>query len=217
MTQQDIIDGFIQRIRQDENLRIQLMNTLIDEKLIELPKKFSEHEREHDRSLNSIKGTLMEDTARKKAYRIIDNLGLHDFEIIESQRIIQLSHNATNRGLTRDITHGDMESFKDIDILIEAKDKDENRIYVVVEVSYTADQRDTNRAPRNARYLTRFTGQKAIPVIASVRLDNKVRHLVVGKTAILPTDPNTPESCAVPDHSLLPEGKIFWQQMPEPR
>ena len=38
---------------------------------------------------------------------------------------------------------------------------------IAVEISYTADRRDTDRATRNADYLTRFTGQTGHAVVAS--------------------------------------------------
>ncbi len=41
-----------------------------------------------------------------------------------------------------------------------------------------ADRRDTDRARRNARFLTRCTGQPALPFVASVGNDREVAELV---------------------------------------
>ena len=49
---------------------------------------------------------------------------------------------------------------------------------VAVEASHTADRHDTGRALRNAMYLTGFTGQTAIAVIASVENDTEVQTQV---------------------------------------
>ena len=48
-------------------------------------------------------------------------------------------------------------SFRDADLVIEATDG-ETVQYIAVEASFTGDLRDTNRALRNASFLTEFTG-----------------------------------------------------------
>ncbi len=63
---------------------------------------------------------------------------------------------------------GNLRSFRDADLVIVASDGSETR-YLAVEVSYTADQRDTGRAIRNALILTEQTGCPSVPVIASAR------------------------------------------------
>lgn len=71
----------------------------------------------------------------------------------------------------------EVRSFRRADLIIEARDESET-VYVVVEASYTADLRDTDRVLRNARMLTEFTGHRAIPVVASVRNVNEVSELI---------------------------------------
>ena len=68
-------------------------------------------------------------------------------------------------------------SFRRADLVVEARD-DSGTVYIVLEASYTADLRDSDRAQRNARLLTEFTGHRAIPVVASVRNVNEVSALV---------------------------------------
>ena len=60
-----------------------------------------------------------------------------------------------------------LESFRRADLVIEAKDEDES-CYIAVESSYTVDWYDIDRAVRNARLLTRFTGRPGHPVVAGV-------------------------------------------------
>lgn len=62
----------------------------------------------------------------------------------------------------------ELKSFRDADLVIVADAGGETR-YLAVEVSYTADQRDTSRAIRNARILSDQTGCESVPVIASTR------------------------------------------------
>ena len=68
-------------------------------------------------------------------------------------------------------------SFRTADLVVEARD-DSGTVYIAMEASYTGDLRYTDRAQRNARFLTEFTGHRAIPVIASVRNVNEVSALV---------------------------------------
>ena len=72
----------------------------------------------------------------------------------------------------------ELESFTKADLVIKAKDRERLTNYLAVEISYTADQRDIERARRNADLLTRFTGRPAHPVVASVRNDSVVSNLV---------------------------------------
>ena len=62
----------------------------------------------------------------------------------------------------------DLKSFRDADLVIVAADRGETK-YLAVEISYTADERDTRRAIRNARILEEQTGVPSVAVVASAR------------------------------------------------
>ena len=79
---------------------------------------------------------------------------------------------------TADIDTPSLRSFRRADIVIEVVDEDGATHYIAMEVSYTADERDTGRAIRNAGYLTRFTGHPAHPAIASIRNVDEIRDLI---------------------------------------
>ena len=68
----------------------------------------------------------------------------------------------------------ELRSFREADIVLEANAENGETVYIVAEVSFTADQRDTWRARRNAHYLTEFTGKPALPAIASIRNDYEI-------------------------------------------
>ena len=63
-------------------------------------------------------------------------------------------------------------------------------VYVAVEISYTADRRDCDRAERNAQYLARLKGCPAHDAVASFRNDRELQ-------------------------SLVDAGKIHWHQLTE--
>ena len=68
-------------------------------------------------------------------------------------------------------------SFRNADLVMEVTDGNETS-YVAMEISFTADKRDTDRAVRNAARITQLTGKPARAVIASVRNDYEVTELV---------------------------------------
>ena len=73
-----------------------------------------------------------------------------------------------------------LRSFYRADLVLEVVDGNDAIHYIAVEVSYTADERDTGRALRNAGYLARFTGRPAHAAIASVRNDHRIQPLIDG-------------------------------------
>jgi transcription antitermination factor NusG len=87
------------------------------------------------------------------------------------------------------ISRGDLRSFHRADLVISVTDEQDRPSYVAVEMSYTADERDTTRAIRNAEYLERFTGQPARAAIAGLRRDRRIEDI----------DP----------------GEVFWYELPE--
>ena len=57
---------------------------------------------------------------------------------------------------------------------MEATDEAGESCYVAVEISFTANGRDTIRALRNADFLTRFTGRNAYAVVSGLRRDDRI-------------------------------------------
>ena len=90
---------------------------------------------------------------------------------------------------TAGIPQNELDSFEDADIIIEAERRDTSEIhYIAAEVSYTAGQRDVDRAIRNAAFLTRFTGQPAHAAVVGRR----------ARTAIMP---------------LIESGAVYWAEL----
>ena len=84
-----------------------------------------------------------------------------------------------SRALTdSDITTGDRRSFRGADLIIEAANGTET-VYVAVEISDTADRRDSDRAERNARYLAQHMNLPALAAVASVRNDRELQDLLL--------------------------------------
>ena len=122
--------------------------------------------------IGNFRGSYARDVAVRNAAAIAAEMGLQYMRAVPQEDLVQLS-----RGRTGNIPASQLRSFWSADLIIEANDGS-NTHYIAVESSYTADQRDTDRAYRNVRFLTEFTGQTARAAIASVRNDRYVNSQV---------------------------------------
>ena len=117
----------------------------------------------------------MADTMKTMAADLAVIKGYHarDLAIPEAREI------ATDMGLqyVRTVPTNELRSFRRADLVIEASDGTET-IYVAVEASFTADERETTRALRNAGFLTDFTGYPSRAAIASVENDRRIEPSV---------------------------------------
>ena len=131
--------------------------------------------RRTDVSIGILKGNAARRLVRDHAETILDQLGLDFVRIVARNDLIRM---ARQSGLANEVESGQRRSFYAADLVLEGLDADGNTCYVAAEASFTADRRDTDRARRNAQFLTRCTGQPAISIIASVGNDREVAELV---------------------------------------
>ena len=88
----------------------------------------------------------------------------------------QMARNALDNESLR-ARRDQLRSFRNADLIIETRDGGATK-YVAIEISFTADHHETDRAERNAELLTEFTGEADIPAVASVRNDKHVERRV---------------------------------------
>ena len=91
---------------------------------------------------------------------------------------------------------GEWQSFIRADLVLITTNPYGETYYIAVEASYTADERDTTRARRNAELLQRLTGHPCHAVIASVYNVQEIESELRGSDVYwLPMDPAdfTPE------------------------
>ena len=98
------------------------------------------------------------------------DMGMEFVRNLTRAELAQMAGQAARTGIPRD----SLRSFYNADVIIEASQADSTTCYIAVEALYTADRRDTDRALRNADFLTRFTGIPAYPAIVSVRNDREL-------------------------------------------
>ena len=124
--------------------------------------------------IGPIKAAHVSNAARRLAYRMAEKQGLELVDFLEWKDLGAMVQSSDTHG----ISEGDLESFRIADMVLRATDPDGSECYVAVEVSYTANGRDTRRAIRNAQFLTRFTGLRSYAVVAGLRFDNRILEAV---------------------------------------
>ena len=100
-----------------------------------------------------------------------DELGYRKVQTLTRRDLLRMVNSAD----TEDISRSDLRSFRRADLIVEAvEDSTGESCYLAVEISFTVNGRDTTRAIRNAKFLSRFTGLRAVPVVSGVRKDDLV-------------------------------------------
>ena len=102
------------------------------------------------------------------------DLGLEMVRVLRGAEIRTLARSKE----TKDIPANDLRSFGSADLIIEARDGKDETCYVAVEVSFTANGRDTRRAIRNAGYMARFTGKRTYSVVTGLRKDEVMQKAI---------------------------------------
>ena len=155
---------------------------------IEEQRQFNEGQRRFneriDRRLETIQGDIAEvkgGHARTETIRradvIASGLDLIYERTLSAGELLDMVRENPDIGVARN----ELESFAKADLVIKAKDSSFLTNYIAVEISYTADRRDTDRAARNASLLNKFTRRPSHPVIASVRNDYDVQDLIANE------------------------------------
>ena len=146
------------------------------DRLMELPAdRLQEEVRQITTDLAPIRGAHARDAAQRAVRRIARIVNCRLQEQLNDDDL----HDFTANNDTTGITPEDLKSFENADIVLRASHRDSGEIhYIAVEASFTGGEDDTRRALRNARYLTRFTGQPAHAVVAALRLTQEAEAAI---------------------------------------
>ncbi len=121
-----------------------------------------------------LKGAHARDAALRETPFIANEMGFRWVKDLTSFDLWGLIDDADTSG----IPTNELRSFRRADLIIEATDQDGNPCYIAVEISFTANGRDTSRALRNAGFLARFTGKHAYSAVVGLRRDDRIQGLV---------------------------------------
>ena len=117
-----------------------------------------------------LKGAHVRSAAVREAGLIAEDMGFTFVRTLTSEQVRILSRTES----TTDISAGDLRSFRRADLIMEVTDGEGDTCYVAVEISFTANGRDTSRAVRNAGFLTSFTGKRSVAAVAGLRRDDRI-------------------------------------------
>ena len=123
--------------------------------------------------IGQVKGGHARAEVAQEAGVIALDMGLEYVDNVPKLRLAKWAQENSNSG----IDLSDLRSFREADLVVNATDGPDT-VYIAVEVSFTANRRDIDRAQRNAEFLERFTGCQARAAIASVKNDDYVAEQV---------------------------------------
>ena len=189
-----MVTAFIEQ-QQETNARVDAHLARVDERLDKVDERldgvdarFDEVDARFDRiearlqrmsdDIGDLKGHVAGRVAREMADDIAERFGFEMTTVLSGDDLRRMlrQHNP------QDIDPGVRRSFYLADLVGKVIDQQGDEFFLAAEASYTADRRDTDRAIRNAEFLTRFTGMRAVPAIASRHNDHYVQQLVEAGT-----------------------------------
>ena len=198
----DTIDDLIALLDRNPQWLDTLRSRILTRDLLELPARFAELVEQHialreevrrfiaaterrfdlleaktDRMMDDLgilKGAHARNAAVEEASTIARDLGLRRTKTLTRDDLWEL----TDRADTTAIDRADLRSFRRADLIMEATDEAGAPCYVAVEISFTANGRDTTRALRNAEFLTRFTGRRAYAAVSGLRRDDRIKDSI---------------------------------------
>ncbi len=124
--------------------------------------------------LGPLKAAHARNAAVREADLIAEDLGFTLVRKLTYEEVGALVRSQDTSGIPRN----ELISFRRADLIVEAQDAADRRCYLAVEISFTANGRDTERALRNAQLLERFTGKTAYAVVAGLRIDARIEHTI---------------------------------------
>ena len=130
--------------------------------------------------LAPLKGTHARNAALREADLIAEELGFTLVRTLNQQDIKALVQSQN----TADIPANELRSFRRADLIMEATNRTGETCYLAVEISFTANGRDTTRAVRNAGFLSRFTGRRCRAVVAGLHRDRRIQTSIESGAAV---------------------------------
>ena len=132
------------------------------------------HLRRIDNSLGVLKGGHARGAALRDTALIADSMGFDLVRTMSQREIISLARSQNAQGIPKN----ELQSFVRADLIMEVVNGLEEVCYIAVEISFTVDERDTDRVIRNAKFLTQFTGKPAYAAVAGLDKDNRIQSSI---------------------------------------
>ena len=154
---------------------------LLTRELLELPQQLAEFAAatnrrfdRQERDIGPLKGAHARNAALREADLIAEESGLTFIRTLTDADVRDIVQSSDTLGVP---VH-ELRSFRRADLVVEARDPAGEPCWLAVEISFTANGRDTARAMRNAALLERFTGRRAYAAVAGLRHDDRIRDRI---------------------------------------
>ena len=176
----DKVDQRIDKVEGEMNERFDKVDQRfdkVDQRLDKVDQRFDKVESDISGLRDDIaplKGAHVRSAAVREAGLIAEDMGFALVRTLTSEQIRTLSQSVS----TADIPAGDLRSFRRADLIMEVTDGEGETCYVAVEISFTANGRDTTRAVRNAGFLSKFTGKRSLAAVAGLRRDDRIDEII---------------------------------------
>ena len=131
-----------------------------------------------NRHIGELKGKFMERDVVDNAALVASDMGLVWQKSLDRQEVVALVDEAVRTGKAEGIPTNHLRTLRRADLVMEAGDERGRSSYVVAEISWTAAERDTDRAIRNAGYVALFTGRTTYAAVASVHIDKEIADVL---------------------------------------
>ena len=176
-------DDFLEALRNNPAWREAVRAQILGDELLQLPVKFDAFAQEQsartanfeeragrvENDMGTLKGDFARTRATQDAPGIASDMGLEFVRALGARNLSDMAGSSLPQDTHR--------SFRNADLVIQATDGTDTR-YIAMEVSFTADRRDCDRAIRNTGLITRFTGKAAQAAVASARNDREATESV---------------------------------------
>ena len=152
-----------------------------DRRLDAIEKQIALNTREtaiNTRHVGELKGMFMERDVADNAALIANDMGLIWQKSLDRQEVVALVDQAVRTGQAEGIPTNHLRVLRRADLIMEAAGEGGQPSYIVAEISWTAAERDTDRAIRNAGYVALFTGRVAYAAVASVHVDKEIADML---------------------------------------
>lgn len=153
----------------------------VDRRLDAIDKQLAMNTREtalNTRHVGELKGMFMERDVADNAALVASDMGLVWQNSLDRQEVVALVDEAVRTGKAEGIPTNHLRVLRRADLIMEAGDQQGKPAYIVAEISWTASERDTERAIRNAGYVSLFTGRAAYAAVASVHVDKEIADML---------------------------------------
>ncbi len=163
----------------------------IDRRFEDIDRRFESLERAIQQlrdDISPLKAAHARNETSREFDLIAEDMGLEPVRIVSLDEIRAWGQSLRASGISR----GQFQSFRRADLIVEARDSQDETCYIAVEISFTADTRDTTKAARNARFISQVTGKVAYAAFAGLRRDNETQPAIdSGEVYWYALDPHT--------------------------